>query len=153
MLVVDGSFGEGGGQILRTSLTVAAATGTPVRISRIRAGRRRAGLRRQHLAAVEAAVAICGARVQGATLGSQELEFHPGRVRGGEWCFRVGSAGSACLVLQTVLLPLLTAPDQSLGHSLKDPRCREHGPCACPAGPGPTMVFDAFAGSGLGWLA
>jgi RNA 3'-terminal phosphate cyclase (ATP) len=114
MLVIDGSFGEGGGQILRTSLTVAAATGTPFRINRIRANRQRPGLRRQHLAAVEAAAVVCGARVRGATLGSHELEFQPGRVRGGEWSFRVGSAGSACLVLQTVLLPLLTAPEPSL---------------------------------------
>lgn len=113
MLAINGSFGEGGGQILRTSLTVAAVTGTPFRITRIRARRPRTGLRRQHLAAVEAAAAICGAQVQGATLGSQGLEFRPGRVRAGDWTFQVGSAGSACLVLQTVLLPLLTASEPS----------------------------------------
>ena len=112
-LVIDGAFGEGGGQILRTSLTVAAATGTPFRMTRIRARRSQPGLRRQHLAAVEAAAAVCDARVEGAVLGSQELLFLPDRIRAGTWTFRVGSAGSACLVLQTVLLPLLTASGPS----------------------------------------
>jgi RNA 3'-terminal phosphate cyclase (ATP) len=113
MRLIDGSIGEGGGQILRTSLTIAAATGTPFRMTRIRAGRPRPGLRRQHLAAVRAAAAVCDARVRGLALHSQELEFRPGPVRAGEWSFRVGSAGSACLVLQTVLLPLLTASGPS----------------------------------------
>jgi RNA 3'-terminal phosphate cyclase (ATP) len=107
MLTIDGSRGEGGGQILRSSL--ALATGTPFRIERIRAGRAKPGLMRQHLTALEAATAVGGASVEGAAIGSQEVVFRPGRVRAGTYRFAVGTAGSAGLVLQTVLLPLATA--------------------------------------------
>ena len=94
MIRIDGSFGEGGGQILRTSLSLSVATGKPFRIEKIRAGRERPGLLRQHLTAVLAAAEICGADVESATLGSTELTFSPGNVRAGEYKFSVGTAGS-----------------------------------------------------------
>lgn len=109
MLTIDGSFGEGGGQILRTALALSTVTGTAFRIERIRAARQRPGLLRQHLTAVNAAAAISGAAVEGAVLGSTALTFNPGPVRGGDFEFAVGTAGSATLVLQTVLPALLTA--------------------------------------------
>jgi RNA 3'-terminal phosphate cyclase (ATP) len=106
MMDIDGSMGEGGGQLLRTALTLAMCTGVPIRLRHIRARRARPGLRAQHLAAVRAAAAICSARVSGATLASAELEFAPGAVRPGEYDIDVGTAGSTLLVLQTILLPL-----------------------------------------------
>lgn len=113
MLTLDGSAGEGGGQILRTALSLATVTGQPFRIEHIRARRLRPGLMRQHLAAVEAARAITGADVEGAVLGSAGLTFRPGALRPGTHRFQVGSAGSACLVFQTLLPALLTAPTAS----------------------------------------
>lgn len=110
MIVVDGSIGEGGGQILRTALGLSMATGRPFRIERIRAGRPKPGLLRQHLTAVAAAASICGATVEGASIGSQSVTFAPGAVKPGEYTFSVGSAGSTTLVLQAVLPALLTAP-------------------------------------------
>ena len=108
-VVLDGSIGEGGGQILRSALALSLVTAQPFRLTRIRAGRRKAGLLRQHLTAVQAAVAISGARAEGAELGSGELHFTPGPVRGGSYRFSVGTAGSATLVLQAILPALLTA--------------------------------------------
>jgi RNA 3'-terminal phosphate cyclase (ATP) len=113
MISIDGSHGEGGGQILRSSLTLSIATGKPFRITNIRANRKRPGLLRQHLTAVNAATAISGARVRGDALGSRELTFEPGSVRPGDHAFAIGSAGSATLVLQTVLLPLARASEPS----------------------------------------
>jgi len=106
-LTIDGSHGEGGGQILRSSLALALATGTPFRIERIRAGRGKPGLLRQHLTAVEAARTISGAEVTGAALGSQTLTFVPGRPRPGAYTFAIGSAGSTLLVVQALLPALL----------------------------------------------
>lgn len=100
-------MGEGGGQVLRSSLALSLLTSTPLRFQKIRAGRARPGLMRQHLVAVQAAAAISGAEVSGAELGSQELTFRPGPIRGGEYRFAIGSAGSTTLVFQTILLPLL----------------------------------------------
>ncbi|GLS05075.1 RNA 3'-terminal phosphate cyclase [Chitiniphilus shinanonensis] len=102
-LALDGAEGEGGGQVLRSALTLSAISGRPFRIERIRAGRAKPGLLRQHLTAVQAAAAICGATVQGAELGSTRLSFVPGMIRGGDYRFAIGSAGSCTLVLQTVL--------------------------------------------------
>lgn len=113
MRIIDGSLGEGGGQILRTSLALAAVTGEPFRIERIRAGRKKPGLLRQHLACVEAAAAISGGTATGAELGSLTLEFTPGAVKPGRYSFSIGTAGSASLVLQTVLPPLLRASGPS----------------------------------------
>src|SRR5690242_7527890 len=109
MIIIDGSFGEGGGQILRTSLTLSLVTGKPLRIERIRAGRKSPGLLRQHLAAVNAAARVGYAEVEGASLGARELTFRPQTVAAGHYQFAVGTAGSATLVLQTVLPALLTA--------------------------------------------
>jgi len=111
LITIDGSRGEGGGQILRTSLGLSLATGRPFRIERIRAGREKPGLLRQHLTAVLAATEIGAARVAGAELGSEAVEFHPGAVRPGSYRFAIGTAGSATLVLQTVLPALLTAAE------------------------------------------
>lgn len=115
-LIVDGSHGEGGGQILRTTLTLAALLGRPVRIENIRAGRRNPGLQAQHLTAVQAAADVCQAELQGAQLGSTTLRFRPTRPpTAGQYAYDVaaarkgGSAGSTSLVLQTVLLPLAFA--------------------------------------------
>lgn len=113
MLVIDGSFGEGGGQILRSSLTLSMLTGQPFRLVNIRTGRAKPGLLTQHLTAVSAATQISGAKVTGATLRSQELEFHPQSVQPGSYRFAMGTAGSTTLVLQTVLLPLALAGGSS----------------------------------------
>src|SRR4051794_14132922 len=100
MITIDGSSGEGGGQILRTSLALSLVTGQAFRIQNIRAGRSKPGLLRQHLTAVEAATKISDAAVDGAVLGSKELLFKPGKVKPGDYRFAVGTAGSAALVLQ-----------------------------------------------------
>jgi RNA 3'-terminal phosphate cyclase (ATP) len=113
MIAIDGSEGEGGGQILRTSLALSLVTGQPFRMERIRARRQKPGLLRQHLTAVEAARTVGCAEVIGATLSSQVLEFRPGPVTPGNHRFAVGTAGSATLVLQTVLPSLLTASGPS----------------------------------------
>lgn len=108
---IDGA--AGGGQILRSSLTSSMLTGAPVVLERIRAGRAKPGLMRQHRMAVEAAATICGGEAIGAELGSQTLRFTPGRVRAGDYAFAIATAGSANLVLQTVLLPLVLADGPS----------------------------------------
>ena len=113
MIAIDGSEGEGGGQILRTSLALSLVTGQPFRMERIRARRQKPGLLRQHLTAVEAARTVGCAEVSGAALSSQVLEFRPGPVTPGNYRFAVGTAGSATLVLQTVLPSLLTASGPS----------------------------------------
>lgn len=109
MISIDGSQGEGGGQIVRSSLALALVTGQSVTINRVRAQRRKPGLMRQHLTAVQAAVQISAAHVQGAELGSQQLVFRPGPVQAGEYSFRIGTAGSTTLVLQTILPALMSA--------------------------------------------
>jgi RNA 3'-terminal phosphate cyclase len=106
---INGALGEGGGQVLRTSLALAMITGRTLRLRRIRAGRAKPGLRRQHLACVEAAAQLCHARVRGATLGSQDLELIPGPITGGELAIDIGTAGSTTLVVQTILVPALAA--------------------------------------------
>lgn len=109
MITIDGSEGEGGGQIVRNALALALVTGQPFRITNIRGGREKPGLMRQHLTAVEAACAIGGAECEGAGVGASEICFRPGRVVPGDYRFAVGTAGSTSLVLQTVLMPLLLA--------------------------------------------
>ncbi len=112
-ITIDGSLGEGGGQILRSSLALSVITQRPVRFERIRAGRAKPGLARQHLTAVRAAAAISGARVEGDELRSTSLTFSPAGLHAGVYRFAVGSAGSTTLVLQTVLWPLLVASGDS----------------------------------------
>ncbi len=106
ILVIDGSMGEGGGQILRTSLAMASVLGKPVRIVNIRAKRKNPGLQRQHLVSVKAVAALASARVEGAQLGSKELTYYPGQLRGGSYSFNIGTAGSITLVFQAIM-PLL----------------------------------------------
>jgi len=113
MIAIDGSLGEGGGQILRTALALATCLGRPCRISNIRARRRRPGLQPQHLAAVRAAAAISGASTRDAEKDSRELVFTPGPITPGEYTFTVGTAGSTTLILQTVLPALVLASKPS----------------------------------------
>lgn len=113
MLHLDGALGEGGGQILRTALTLSMCTRRGFRIDNIRARRSRPGLQAQHLTAVRAAAALCEARVQGDSFGADQLVFEPGKVRAGTCRFDIGTAGSTGLLLQTVLPPLLSADASS----------------------------------------
>src|SRR5262245_26405062 len=113
MLCLDGSRGEGGGQILRTALALSLVTGAPFRLESIRAKRPRPGLLRQHLTAVRAAAEVSEAAVTGDALGSRVLEFRPRAVKPGRYTFSIGTAGSATLVLQTVLPALALAPGPS----------------------------------------
>jgi RNA 3'-terminal phosphate cyclase (ATP) len=113
VIEIDGMTGEGGGQVLRSTLSLSLLTGQPVHITRIRAGRDRPGLGYQHRMAVEAAARISGAQVEGSRVGSQELSFSPATVIPGDYHFDIGTAGATSLVLQTVLLPLAQAAGAS----------------------------------------
>jgi RNA 3'-terminal phosphate cyclase (ATP) len=104
---IDGSRGEGGGQILRTSLALSMITKRPLRMRRIRSGRKKPGLQRQHLACVEAAAQLCHAHTTGAEVHSQELEFVPGPDGSEHLTIDIGTAGSTTLVVQTVLVPAI----------------------------------------------
>ncbi|HKH46863.1 MAG TPA: RNA 3'-terminal phosphate cyclase [Thermoanaerobaculia bacterium] len=113
MLHIDGSRGEGGGQVLRTSLALSMITNTPIRITNIRARRAKPGLMRQHLTAVQAAAGISQAHVEGAAVGAKEIVFTPSAVTPGDHHFAIGTAGSTTLILQTVLPALVLAPGPS----------------------------------------
>jgi RNA 3'-terminal phosphate cyclase (ATP) len=113
LIEIDGSRGEGGGQILRTSLALSMITKKPMRMARIRAGRAKPGLQRQHLACVEAAAQLCNAQVKGADVGSQDLEFVPSDSCREHLTIDIGTAGSTTLVVQTILVPAL-----AMGHAL-----------------------------------
>lgn len=113
MIELDGATGEGGGQVLRTALTLSMITGQPFRIVNIRAKRSKPGLMRQHLVAVQAAAQISNAVVAGAEVGSQALTFAPKGIQGGDYEFAIGTAGSCTLVLQTLLPALLFADKPS----------------------------------------
>lgn len=106
MIEIDGSFGEGGGQILRSSLALSLLTSKPFRLYNIRAGRPKPGLAAQHLASVRAAAEVGGARLRGDAIGSRELTFEPDGVRPGTYSFPIGTAGATGLVLHTIYLPL-----------------------------------------------
>jgi RNA 3'-terminal phosphate cyclase (ATP) len=116
MIEIDGSLGEGGGQVLRTALTLSMITGQPFRIFNIRARRSKPGLMRQHLVSVQAAARISDAEVLGAEQGSLELAFSPHAIKGGDYGFAIGTAGSCMLVLQTVMPALLFADKPSTVH-------------------------------------
>ncbi len=105
-VLIDGGFGEGGGQILRTSLSLACVTGKRLHMENIRANRRNPGLARQHISCVHAVRDITNGTCSEAELGSQVLDFEPGKITGGKFSFDIGSAGSASLVIQTILPPL-----------------------------------------------
>lgn len=113
VIEIDGSQGEGGGQVLRTSLTLSAITGQEIAITKIRAGRAKPGLKRQHLTCVKAVAEICGTKVSEVDVGAMELEFEPGPIKGGDYRFDVGTAGSVTLVAQTVVPVLLKADKPS----------------------------------------
>jgi len=109
MIEIDGSAGEGGGQIVRNACALSLVTGQPFRITNVRGKRSKPGLMRQHVTAIEAALAIGGAHAEGVAVGASEITFTPGRVTPGEYRFAVGTAGSTSLVVQTLLMPLLLA--------------------------------------------
>ena len=109
MITIDGSEGEGGGQVLRYSAALSLITGEPFTIENIRGGREKPGMMRQHVTSIEAAAAIGVAEVSGLAVGSSEITFRPGSVTPGEYHFAVGTAGATGLVLQTVLVPLMLA--------------------------------------------
>ncbi len=113
MLTIDGSEGEGGGQILRTALALSLITGTAFRLEKIRARRKRPGIMRQHLTAIRAAATVGDAEVEGDAIHSRELRFAPRGLAAGDHQFAIGSAGSATLVLQTILPALLGAKSPS----------------------------------------
>src|SRR5437870_2515751 len=114
MIRIDGSHGEGGGQVIRTSVSLAAISGQPVEIINVRAKRSKPGLQPQHLAAVRAAASICAANLKGDSIGSSRMVFEPQMpVTPGDYRFDIGTAGAATLLMQTILLPLAHATDGS----------------------------------------
>jgi len=105
IIEIDGSYHEGGGQIVRTAVGLSAITGKACRIFNIRKGRCNPGLQAQHLKSIEACARICDGKLKGSEVGSCEIEFHPGKIKGGRYSVEVGTAGSIPLVLQTIVLP------------------------------------------------
>lgn len=112
LLEIDGAYGEGGGQLLRTALALSAVTGQAMRVHNIRGGRDKPGLAPQHLAAARAVAAVCGATAEGLELRSQQISFSPSRLRGGQYRFDVGTAGSVTLVLQALLPAMIATADR-----------------------------------------
>jgi len=111
MIEIDGAHGEGGGQILRTSISLSALTLKPIRITNIRANRPQPGLKKQHLGGIELTARLVNANVHGLQIGSTEVIFQPKERRGGEFTLDVGTAGSISLLLQAALLPATLAPN------------------------------------------
>ena len=118
VLEIDGNMGEGGGQVLRSAVTLAMCLNKPIVVKNIRAGRKKTGLLRQHLAAVNAAAAISNGQLEGAQLGSTCIRFTPGELTAGTFEFRIGSAGSTTLLMQTILpaLSLMKEPSTVVVH-------------------------------------
>ncbi len=112
MIEIDGSYGEAGGQILRTSVALSAITGKPVKITNIRAKRCNPGLQAQHLKGIEAAAMLCDARLNNAKIGSTSIEFIPKEIKGGNFSIDIGTAGSIPLVLQTLVVPSIHAEEE-----------------------------------------
>lgn len=113
MIEIDGSYGEGGGQIVRTAVALAAVTGTDIKIAKIREGRPKPGLAAQHAQAIEALADICSARIDGVKAGSREIGFFPGRIGGGSYRIDIGTAGSITLLMQC-LLPAMIKADEPI---------------------------------------
>jgi RNA 3'-terminal phosphate cyclase (ATP) len=114
MIEVDGSYGEGGGQIVRTAVALSSVTGSPVRIRNIRKGRTRPGLTHQHVRAIEALALLTGARKSGVLVGSDEITFEPNFIRGGNYRIDIGTAGSITLLLQCLLPAIVYASEKVL---------------------------------------
>ncbi|WP_110922717.1 RNA 3'-terminal phosphate cyclase [Psychrobacter fozii] len=129
-LKIDGSTGEGGGQIIRTALSLSMLTGIPIEMTNIRAGRAKPGLMRQHLMCVQASQQISNATVTGAALGSSSFRFAPSAIRSGDYHFDIGSAGSTSLVLQTLLPAMLFANTDQSVHSTLSIKGGTHNPLA-----------------------
>ncbi|WP_131667332.1 RNA 3'-terminal phosphate cyclase [Psychrobacter pygoscelis] len=127
ILKIDGSTGEGGGQIIRTALALSMLTGTPIEITNIRAGRAKPGLMRQHLMCVRASQEIANAEVSGAHLGSLAFKFAPKEIVSGDYTFDIGSAGSTSLVLQTILPALLFANTEGAVNTKESANIASHG--------------------------
>lgn len=140
LLKIDGSTGEGGGQIIRTALSLSMLTGTPIEITNIRAGRAKPGLMRQHLMCVQASQEISEATVTGANLGSTSFSFTPTVIKSGDYTFDIGSAGSTSLVLQTLLPVLLFANADAHSKSTVTIKGGTHNPLA----PTTDFLTEAF---------
>lgn len=130
LLKIDGSTGEGGGQIIRTALSLSMLTGTPIEIINIRTGRAKPGLMRQHLVCVQASQEISNAAVTGAQMGSTTFSFTPNAIQSGDYTFDIGSAGSTSLVLQTLLPALLFANTGLAAQSTVTIKGGTHNPLA-----------------------
>lgn len=128
LVTLDGSSGEGGGQILRTALSLSLLTGRPFRIVNIRANREKPGLRPQHLKAVQAAAELAGSRAEGASVGSRELTFRPAPYTPRDLALDIGTAGSTALVLHTLYLPLALRAEQPVRLSLSGGTFNTHAP-------------------------
>lgn len=113
MIKIDGSLGEGGGQVIRTALALSLLTGKAFRVEKVRGGRNKPGLQNQHLTCVKAAARIGNASMDGAKLGASEFSFVPQTVQPGTYTFSIGTAGSTMLVLQTILPPLMVSTAES----------------------------------------
>ncbi len=113
LLEIDGSMGEGGGQVLRSSLSLSIVTGKPIRVTSIRLNRDRPGLRPQHLMALRSAARISKGMISGDRVGSTAITFEPGSAQPGNYLFDIGTAGATSLVMQTLLLPLALADGSS----------------------------------------
>jgi RNA 3'-terminal phosphate cyclase (ATP) len=114
MIKIDGSFGEGGGQIIRTALALSMITGSAFTIENVRAGRAKPGLQPQHLMSVNSAAQVCAAEVSGAAVGSTAFTFKPEKISAGDYHFRIGTAGSTMLVFQTLLPALIMQSEPSM---------------------------------------
>ena len=129
MIEIDGSEGEGGGQILRSALALSILTGRPFKLVNIRANRSRPGLQPQHLMCVRAAGTICNGHFKGGSVGSAVLYFEPGQVKPGKYTFSIGTAGSTSLVLHTIYLPLALRCDQVSEITITGGTHNQHAPC------------------------
>jgi RNA 3'-terminal phosphate cyclase (ATP) len=129
MIEIDGSEGEGGGQILRSALALSILTGRPFKLVNIRANRSKPGLQPQHLMSVRAAGAICGAVYKGAAVGSAVLYFEPGAIKAGKYTFSIGTAGATTLVLHTIYLPLALRGDAPSEIAITGGTHNQHAPC------------------------
>jgi RNA 3'-phosphate cyclase len=129
MIELDGSEGEGGGQILRSALALSILTGRPFKLINIRANRSKPGLQPQHLMCVRAAGSISGAVYKGASVGSAVLYFEPNEVKPGKYTFSIGTAGATTLVLHTLYLPLALRGDQPSEITITGGTHNQHAPC------------------------